>query len=39
MFQRRYFESILINQSLVVNRLVPSRVMESMIATTNLRGK
>jgi hypothetical protein len=39
MLQRRYFESSLINQSLVVNRLVSSRVMESMIAATTLRGK
>jgi hypothetical protein len=36
MLQGRWFESCLINQSLVVSRLVPFRVMESMITTTTL---
>jgi hypothetical protein len=39
MFQRRWFESCLINQSLVVSRLVLFRVMDSMIETPNIREK
>jgi hypothetical protein len=39
MIQRRQFEISLINQSLVVDRLVSSRVMELMIVAATLRGK
>jgi hypothetical protein len=38
-FKRRCYENCLINQTIVVGRLVPSRVMESMIAAATLKGK
>jgi hypothetical protein len=38
-FKRRCSENLFDQSTLVMGRLVPSRVMESMMAATTLRGK